>query len=334
MAGNTFFADRHHRQRGSPRTEAAQRRAGATTRWNYCAAAAELYHLLVPRRFRPQAPTPYRLQTQPARRPRTVPGQPARHSLGPATRSPSARPIRRFVDRNMELARYAGQRRTRRVLVRKVSVTGEDTASHGLWRGQAPRPADAARHLVPRCLLICVGSFSAADRRVAEPAMLAADAFGRTVRSPRWAPPWTRDQAGSQRGYHLGADHGAADAAQARRRPGPAVAGGAPSGRPDVLDVDADVVVGFGGIMSRHWLSPSRSRLPPPPRRRRRIRRSTKPTPGRTANRVGVRSRTARESRIPLRRAEVVGVPVRAPIAALDRAGAAEPRRGHIPGFP
>ncbi|WP_172672818.1 glycosyltransferase, partial [Mycobacterium tuberculosis] len=93
----------------------------------------------------------------------------------------------------------------------------------------------------------------------------------------------------------------------------------------DVLDdVDADVVVGFGGYVALPAYLAARG-LPLPPRRRRRIPVVIHEANARAglANRVGAHTADRVLSAVPdsgLRRAEVVGVPVRASIAALDRA--------------
>lgn len=106
----------------------------------------------------------------------------------------------------------------------------------------------------------------------------------------------------------------------------------------DVLDdVDADVVVGFGGYVALPAYLAARG-LPLPPRRRRRIPVVIHEANARAglANRVGAHTADRVLSAVPdsgLRRAEVVGVPVRASIAALDRAVLRAEARAHF-GFP
>lgn len=106
-----------------------------------------------------------------------------------------------------------------------------------------------------------------------------------------------------------------------------------------VLDaVDADVVVGFGGYVALPAYLAARG-IPGPfghlRRRRRRIPVVIHEANARAglANRVGVRSADRVLSAVPdpgLRRAEVVGVPVRAAITALDRAALRAEARQHF----
>ncbi|OMC54739.1 undecaprenyldiphospho-muramoylpentapeptide beta-N-acetylglucosaminyltransferase [Mycobacterium sp. IS-2888] len=105
-----------------------------------------------------------------------------------------------------------------------------------------------------------------------------------------------------------------------------------------VLDaVDADVVVGFGGYVALPAYLAARGYPGPlgPLRRRRRIPVVIHEANARAglANRVGVRSADRVLSAVPdsgLRRAEVVGVPVRAAITALDRAALRAEARRHF----
>ncbi|MGE2817356.1 undecaprenyldiphospho-muramoylpentapeptide beta-N-acetylglucosaminyltransferase [Mycobacterium heidelbergense] len=102
-----------------------------------------------------------------------------------------------------------------------------------------------------------------------------------------------------------------------------------------VLDaVDADVVIGFGGYVALPAYLAARG-IPGPLRRRRRIPVVIHEANARAglANRVGVRGADRVLSAVPdsgLRRAEVVGVPVRAAITALDRAALRAEARRHF----
>lgn len=102
-----------------------------------------------------------------------------------------------------------------------------------------------------------------------------------------------------------------------------------------VLDaVDADVVIGFGGYVALPAYLAARG-IPGPLRRRRRIPVVIHEANARAglANRVGVRTAQRVLSAVPdsgLRRAEVVGVPVRAAITALDRAALRAEARQHF----
>ncbi|GAB7148535.1 undecaprenyldiphospho-muramoylpentapeptide beta-N-acetylglucosaminyltransferase [Mycobacterium riyadhense] len=102
-----------------------------------------------------------------------------------------------------------------------------------------------------------------------------------------------------------------------------------------VLDVvEADVVIGFGGYVALPAYLAARG----VPRLRRRIPVVIHEANARAglANRVGARSADRVLSAVPdsgLRRAEVVGVPVRAAITALDRAALRAEARAHF-GFP
>lgn len=90
-------------------------------------------------------------------------------------------------------------------------------------------------------------------------------------------------------------------------------------------DVDADVIVGFGGYVALPAYLAARGRRAVPGRRRRRVPvviHEANASAG-WANRVGARSAQRVLSAVEhpgLRHAEVVGVPVRAAITALDRA--------------
>jgi UDP-N-acetylglucosamine--N-acetylmuramyl-(pentapeptide) pyrophosphoryl-undecaprenol N-acetylglucosamine transferase len=105
-----------------------------------------------------------------------------------------------------------------------------------------------------------------------------------------------------------------------------------------VLDVvDADVVVGFGGYVALPAYLAARG-IPSVFRRRRRIPVVIHEANARAgiANRVGARTADRILSAVPdsgLRRAEVVGVPVRAAITTLDRAALRAEARRHF-GFP
>jgi UDP-N-acetylglucosamine--N-acetylmuramyl-(pentapeptide) pyrophosphoryl-undecaprenol N-acetylglucosamine transferase len=102
-----------------------------------------------------------------------------------------------------------------------------------------------------------------------------------------------------------------------------------------VLDaVDADVVIGFGGYVALPAYLAARG-VPSPFGRRRRIPVVIHEANARAglANRVGVRGADRVLSAVPdsgLRGAEVVGVPVRAAITALDRAGLRAEARKHF----
>ncbi len=101
-------------------------------------------------------------------------------------------------------------------------------------------------------------------------------------------------------------------------------------------DVDADVVVGFGGYVALPAYLAARG-LPcrPAPRRIPVVIHEANARAG-LANRVGAHTADRVLSAVPdsgLRRAEVVGVPVRASIAALDRAVLRAEARAHF-GFP
>ncbi len=103
----------------------------------------------------------------------------------------------------------------------------------------------------------------------------------------------------------------------------------------NVLDaVDADVVVGFGGYVALPAYLAARG-LPLRPRLRRRIPVVIHEANARAglANRVGARTADRLLCAVPdsgLRRAEVVGVPVRASITALDRAALRAEARAHF----
>lgn len=102
-----------------------------------------------------------------------------------------------------------------------------------------------------------------------------------------------------------------------------------------VLDaVDADVVVGFGGYVALPAYLAARG-IPGMRRRSRRIPVVIHEANARAglANRVGARSADRVLSAVPdcgLRRAEVVGVPVRQAITALDRAALRAEARAHF----
>jgi UDP-N-acetylglucosamine--N-acetylmuramyl-(pentapeptide) pyrophosphoryl-undecaprenol N-acetylglucosamine transferase len=96
-------------------------------------------------------------------------------------------------------------------------------------------------------------------------------------------------------------------------------------------DVDADVVIGFGGYVALPAYLAARGA----PRRRRRVPvviHEANASAG-LANRVGARSAQRVLSAVPdpgLPRAEVVGVPVRSAIASLDRAALRSTARAHF----
>ncbi|EFD77849.1 hypothetical protein TBEG_00952 [Mycobacterium tuberculosis T85] len=211
----------------------------------------------------------------------------------------------------------------------------------------APRPADAAS---PSC-----GSSPSADSLSVvlagggtaghvEPAMAVADAL--VALDPRVRITALGTLRGletrlvPQRGYHLEL----ITAVPMPRKPGgdlarlPSRVWRAVREARDVLDdVDADVVVGFGGYVALPAYLAARG-LPLPPRRRRRIPVVIHEANARAglANRVGAHTADRVLSAVPdsgLRRAEVVGVPVRASIAALDRAVLRAEARAHF-GFP
>ncbi len=211
----------------------------------------------------------------------------------------------------------------------------------------APRPADAAS---PSC-----GSSPSADSVSVvlagggtaghvEPAMAVADAL--VALDPRVRITALGTLRGletrlvPQRGYHLEL----ITAVPMPRKPGgdlarlPSRVWRAVREARDVLDdVDADVVVGFGGYVALPAYLAARG-LPLPPRRRRRIPVVIHEANARAglANRVGAHTADRVLSAVPdsgLRRAEVVGVPVRASIAALDRAVLRAEARAHF-GFP
>lgn len=211
----------------------------------------------------------------------------------------------------------------------------------------APRPADAAS---PSC-----GSSPSADSVSVvlagggtaghvEPAMAVADAL--VALDPRVRITALGTLRGletrlvPQRGYHLEL----ITAVPMPRKPGgdlarlPSRVWRAVREARDVLDdVDADVVVGFGAYVALPAYLAARG-LPLPPRRRRRIPVVIHEANARAglANRVGAHTADRVLSAVPdsgLRRAEVVGVPVRASIAALDRAVLRAEARAHF-GFP
>lgn len=102
-----------------------------------------------------------------------------------------------------------------------------------------------------------------------------------------------------------------------------------------VLDaVHADVVIGFGGYVALPAYLAARG-LPPAPRRRRRIPVVIHEANARAglANRVGARSADRVLSAVPdcgLGRAEVVGVPIRGALTALDRVALRAEARRHF----
>jgi UDP-N-acetylglucosamine--N-acetylmuramyl-(pentapeptide) pyrophosphoryl-undecaprenol N-acetylglucosamine transferase len=100
-------------------------------------------------------------------------------------------------------------------------------------------------------------------------------------------------------------------------------------------DVDADVVIGFGGYVALPAYLAARGGLGRAGRRRRRVPvviHEANASAG-LANRVGARRAARILSAVPdsgLRRAEVVGVPVRAAITTLDRVGLRAHARAHF----
>jgi UDP-N-acetylglucosamine--N-acetylmuramyl-(pentapeptide) pyrophosphoryl-undecaprenol N-acetylglucosamine transferase len=97
-------------------------------------------------------------------------------------------------------------------------------------------------------------------------------------------------------------------------------------------DVDADVIIGFGGYVALPAYLAARGRFGGRGRRIPVVIHEANARAG-LANRVGARSADRVLSAVPdsgLRRAEVVGVPVRATITALDRAALRAEARAHF----
>jgi UDP-N-acetylglucosamine--N-acetylmuramyl-(pentapeptide) pyrophosphoryl-undecaprenol N-acetylglucosamine transferase len=207
--------------------------------------------------------------------------------------------------------------------------------------GASPLPAGAALSSFDSLSVVLAGGGTAGH---VEPAMAVADALSALDPQVRITALGTRrgleTRLVPERGYHLEL----ITPVPLPRKPGgdlarlPSRVWRAVRETRAVLDaVDADVVIGFGGYVAVPAYLAARG-IPRPfglPRSRRRVPVVIHEANARAglANRVGARSADRVLSAVPdcgLPRAEVVGVPVRAAITALDRAALRAEARGHF----